>query len=83
MDQNTTWDQKLPLINKLMMQMLWAGYSMKDREIVSRRILAKYTNDIYSNQVEGRKLYQTKADRQKDIKTTKQHGSENWELQPL
>ena len=80
---NTILDQQLPLINKLMVQMLWASYSMKDREIVSRRILAKYTNHIYSIQVEGRKLYWTKADRQKDIKTTKATWLENWELQPL
>ena len=37
MDPKTSWDQKLPLPNKLMVQMLWAGYSMKDREIVSKR----------------------------------------------
>ena len=38
---------------------------------MTRRILAKYDNDIYSNQIEGRKLYCTKTDRQSDVKTTK------------
>ena len=51
--------------------MLWAGYSQKDREIVTRRILAKYSNDILNNHIEGRKLYRTKADRKQDIKTMK------------
>ena len=41
------------------------------REIVSRRILAKYKNYIYSNINEGRKIYRTKHDRQSDIKATK------------
>ena len=71
MDPTTTWEQKIPLMNKLMIQMLWAGYNQKDREIVSRRILAKYTNDVYNSEVEGRRVYRTKADRQSDIKATK------------
>ena len=54
-----------------MIQILWAGYDKKDREIVSRRILAKYTNDIYNSEVEGRKIYRTKADRQSDVKVNK------------
>lgn len=71
MDPTTTWEQKIPLKNKLMIQILWAGYNKKDREIVSRQILAKYTNDIYNSEVEGRKIYRTKADRQSDTKVTK------------
>ena len=43
MDPHTSWDQKLPLLNKLMVQMLWAGYSRNDREIISERILANMT----------------------------------------
>ena len=81
MDPTTSWDQKLPLLNKLMVQMLWAGYSMKDREIVTRRILAKYDNDMYSNRTEGRKLYRTKTDRQNDLKTNKATWFRKLELQ--
>ena len=56
-----------------MIQMLWAGYNHKDREIVSRRILAKYTNDMYNNKVEGRKLYRTKNDRKNRLEGNKSH----------
>ena len=61
----------MPLMNKLMIQMLWARYSLKDREIVARRILAKYKNDMTSLQIESKPLYRTKKDRKQDLKATK------------
>ena len=39
--------------------MLWAGYGYKDREIVTRRILAKVENDRKSNVLEGRPYYRS------------------------
>ena len=71
MDPTSTLDQKLPLLNKLMIQMLRAGYSLKDREIVIQRILAKFNNDLLSQKMEGRKMYRTKKDRKQDVKASK------------
>ena len=71
MSPDTTWNDKLPLINKLMIQMLWAGYSFKDREIVARRIMAKYQNDMKSLIMESKPLYRTKMERNKELKVNK------------
>ena len=54
-----------------MAQMLWCGYSTKDREIVAKRILAKQDNDMTSLLHEGRNLYRSKEERQQQIKTDK------------
>ena len=51
--------------------MLWAGYGYKDREIVTRRILAKVENDRKSNVLEGRPYYRSKAQRKQVLKTDK------------
>ena len=55
--------------------MLWAGYSLKDREIVARKILAKYNNDLQNLKIEGKPLYRTKEDRKHDVNPLNQHGS--------
>ena len=71
MSPSSSWDSKVPHINKLMIQMAWAGYTFKDREIVATRILAKYDTDIRNYTTEGKNIYRSKTERQNDIKATK------------
>ena len=68
---DTPWSIQVIFLNKLMISMMWGGYTPKVREVVARRILAKYTNDLHNNKIEGRKLYRTKTDRQSDLKSNK------------
>ena len=65
------WSEKVHLINKLMIQMYWAGYGRKDREIVSKRILAKQENDRINHEIEGKEYYRTKEERKQTIKGNK------------
>ena len=65
------WKDKVHLINKLMIQMYWAGYRRKDREIVSKRILAKQENDRVNHETEGKEYYRTKEERRQTFKTNK------------
>ena len=76
------WEETLKHLNKLMLQTFWAQYSMHDREIVARRILAKLENDKLSNQFEGRPYYRSKQERNKYLKLTKLLGSVIWGLWP-
>ena len=71
MSYTSHWESKVPLINKLMIQMDWAGYSFKDRDIVATRILAKYDTDIRNYITEGKNMYRSKTERQNDIKASK------------
>ena len=71
MSQEISWDLKVPLINKLMIQMMWSGYNLKDRKIVAKRIVAKCDNDLTNLHREGRQVYRSKQDRKTDIKPDK------------
>ena len=46
-----------------MISMLYGGYSGKTRLIVARRVIAKYTNNMYNYREEGRPLYRSKSQR--------------------
>ena len=65
------WSETCTLLNKLTIQMFWAGYTYSDREIVIRRILAKLDNDNMSNVIEVRPFYRSKQDRRNVIKSDK------------
>ena len=71
MSQEISWDLKVPLINKLMIQMMWSRYNLKDRKIVAKRIVAKCDNNLTNLHREGRQLYRIKQDRKTDIKPDK------------
>ena len=43
--------------------MLYGGYSGKTTQIVARRVIAKYTNNMYNYREEGRPLYRSKNQR--------------------
>ena len=59
------------VINLLMIQMSWAGYSQKDREIVAKRILAKQDSDQISYITEGKPFYRSKEERRENLKADK------------
>ena len=65
------WEERVRLINRLMVQMYWCGYRVKDREIVARRILAQHSNDLTSLQKEGRPLFRSKTERRETLKADK------------
>ena len=46
MSPTSSSESKVPLINKLMVQIAWAGYTFKDREIVAKIILSMHDSDM-------------------------------------
>ena len=54
-----------------MIQISWAGYSQKDREIVAKRILAKQDSDQISYITEGKPFYRSKEERRENLKADK------------
>ena len=71
MSNDIAWNQKVHLINLLMIQMTWAEYNLKDREIVARRIVAKLDSDLLSYQNEGKPYYRSKEERRETLKANK------------
>ena len=70
-DLEMPWTQKVEYINRLMVSMKWGGYSQGFREIVARRVLAKYSNDVYNLQQTGKPLYRSKEQRSQVMKPDK------------
>ena len=60
---NLPWAEQVTYLNKLMISMLYGGYSGKTTQIVARRVIAKYTNNMYNYREEGRPLYRSKSQR--------------------
>ena len=60
MSQEISWDTKVPLINKLMIQMFLASYNRKDRTIVATQIIAKQYSDLDNLVKKDRPLYRSK-----------------------
>ena len=50
---DTPWSTQVKFLNKLMISMMWGGYTPKVREVVARRILAKYTNNLQNFREQG------------------------------
>ena len=50
---------------------MWDGYSESTREIIARRILARYHNNLDNLEKEGRPLYRSKEMRAMDLKQDK------------
>ena len=65
------WSSKLPFINKLMVQMKWAGYSENSRQIVVTRTLAKMNKDVQNFIQIGCPIYRSKEERSLAPKKTK------------
>ena len=59
-DLDTPWETKVSFINKLMIKMMWSGHTEATREVVARRILARYTTNLQNYNLYGRTLYRTK-----------------------
>ena len=43
--------------------MMWGGYTPKVREVVARRVLAKYTTNLWNLREQGRPIYRSKQQR--------------------
>ena len=70
-DLETPWNEQVEYLNKLMVSMMWGGYTPKIREIVARRVLAKYTNNLRNFREQGRPLYRSKYERNQVMKPDK------------
>ena len=68
---NLPWNEKLRYINRLMISLMWDGYSETTREIMARRLLAKYQTNLDNFENEGRPLYRSKEMRAMDPKPDK------------
>ena len=71
MSKDIHWSQKVHLINLLMIQMTWAGYNQKDREVLTRRILAKQDSDLLSFQTEGEPYNRSKEESKENLKANR------------
>ena len=76
------WSQKVEDINRLMISMMWSGHSSKLREIVAKRILARYSQNLRNLSDLGRPLYRSKELRRLIKNLTKLIGSEQMVLLP-
>ena len=56
MSPTSSSESKVPLINKLMVQIAWAGYTFKDRELVAKIKLAKHDSDTRNFLIEGKNI---------------------------
>ena len=65
------WKDKIIFINRLMVSMMWGGYGPKLRELVSRRIIARYDMNISNYKELGRPLYRSLEDRRMHPKPDK------------
>ena len=68
---NIPWEEKVTYLNQLMLSMMWANYSTKQRNILAWRVLAKHHNDLANHQLNGRSLYRSKELRQERVKPDK------------
>ena len=57
------WNNQVEYLNRLMISMMWGGYTQKVREVVARRILAKHTNNIRNFSEQSRPLYRSMEER--------------------
>merc|ERR1712240_988396 len=65
------WGEKVTFLNKLMISMKWSGHSEKVREIVTRRSLSRYFNNLRNLKESGRPLYRSMEMRKEVTKTDK------------
>ena len=65
------WTEKIPYINRLMIQMKWVGYSENSKQIVATRALAKMDSDVHDFHHIGCLLYRSKEERNQFTKKTK------------
>ena len=65
------WNNKVHLVNKLMIQMYWSGHCRKERLIVAKRIIAKQRTDRINFETEGIPYYRSKEERRTNIKGDK------------
>ena len=49
--------------NRLMISMMWSGYNQHQREIVTRRVLSKYHNDLNNIRETARPIYRSREQR--------------------
>ena len=68
------WEQKVKHINKLMVQMKWAGFGQNQREIVAKRILGKVEMNNWNLEHLGRPLYRSKEERRLKVKDDGEEG---------
>ena len=68
---DTPWTEQVIFLNKLMISMMWGGYSGKQREIVARRVLARYHTNLNNFRHQGRPLYRIKEGRVNILKPDK------------
>ena len=57
------WEEKLTHINRLMAQIMWAGYTQKTRETIAHRILGKQDRNLENLRLHNRPLYRSKLQR--------------------
>ena len=55
------WTEKIPYINRLMIQMKWVGYSENSKQIAATRALAKMDGDVHDFNHIGRPLFRSKG----------------------
>ena len=65
------WTEQVVFLNKLMISMMWGGYSGKQRKIVVRRVLARYHTNLNNFRHHGRPLYRSKEERVNILKPDK------------
>ena len=65
------WKDKLSFLNKLMIRMKWSGHGETVREVVARRSLAKYFNNLKNFKESGRSLYRSIEQRKESVKEDK------------
>ena len=66
------WTDKVVHINKLMAQVMWAGYSSRTRELIAHRILGKQDRNLENLELHNRPLYRSKQqNRAQDPETGK------------
>ena len=68
------WKEQVQCMNRLMISMMWGGYTPKVREIVARRVLAKHTNNLRNYREQNRPLYRSKEER----RTYERPDKSNW-----
>ena len=69
--QGIPWDVKKEYLDKLSIQMMWASYSERTRELVVIRVLARDSNNQWNYTNLGRPLYRDRDSRKVNIKLDK------------
>ena len=56
-DHKLPWSERVSYLKKLMVRMKWSGHGEKVREIVARRSLSRYFNNLRKYEATKRLLY--------------------------